>query len=418
MMKLNRKFKYGILTALLVLVSACSGSNSNAVPTIKVLNLKPEIDEALQAYAKDYSTRNNVDVQVETCGGSNCDYATKLDSYITAGQIPDVFLLEGRGGFEKNKDIVADLSGEEWTKDTDYAFIDNSVVYGFPLGVEGFGMTYNKDILDKAGIDPTTLTSLKAYEDAFKVLDAKKDELGITSPVAMATGSGMYWVTGLHSFNSYLSGELSQQDNSFVTELNSGNIDQSRLNNYADMIELLFNNSDSSVLTAAGDQYATQVKLFTDGKTAFLHQGNWVDGDLATAGLTNVGIAPAPYGANNKTYISAPSYFFVAKDSENIDAAKAFLASIQGTLEGQTFMYTDAKSISPFKSVTITPDSPLAKSIYDKIISEQSSPWNQNDMPSDFGMQKLGPIHEAYAKGEIDKAKFIEQITKEVEALK
>lgn len=415
-MKVKRLFKAVTATSLLVMLAACGGGSDSDTATVKVLNLKPEIDEALKDYAKEYSEANGVNIEIETCGGSNCDYASKLDQYISADQTPDIFLLEGRGGFEKNKDIVADLSDEAWVSDTDYAFVDDGKTYGFPLGVEGFGLTYNKDILDKAGIDPATLTSYDAYVEAFEILESKKDELGITSPVAMATGSGMYWVTGNHSFNSYLSGGLEVGDTTVIDELNAGSVDADRMSDYADMMELIFKYSDSTVLTAAGDQYEAQVKLFTDGKTAFIHQGNWVDGDLAD--MANIGIAPAPYGDDNNVYISAPSYFFVSNESDVQDEAKAFLNSIQSTEEGQQFMYVEAASISPFKSVDIAPEASLAKSVHEALLAGDGSPWNQNDMPSDFGMQKLGPIHEAYAKGEITKEEFINQLTTTIEGLK
>ena len=45
-----------------------------------------------------------------------------------------------------------------------------------PVAVEGYGLAYNKDILDAVGVDPTTLTTLSAYKDAFEKIDAKKDE--------------------------------------------------------------------------------------------------------------------------------------------------------------------------------------------------------------------------------------------------
>lgn len=416
MMKISNVLKYGLLAFLLFFVTACSGASSK--PTIKVLNLKPEIDEALKAYAKEYSAANDVNVVIETCGGSNCDFGTKMDTYVAAGQTPDIFLMEGRGGFEKYGELAMDLSDQPWVKDTDYAFMDNGKAYGFPLGVEGFGLTYNKDILDKAGINPASLTSFSAYEEAFAKLNSMKDELGITAPVAMAAGTGMYWVGGLHAFNSYLSGGLSLDDTSVIDALNNGEVKADRLNDYANMIELIYNNSETSILTAAGDQYAAQVKLFTDGKTAFLHQGNWVDGDLEAAGMKNVGIAPAPFGGSNNTYIAAPSFFFVHKDSANADIAVDFLNSIHGTEAGQNFMYVEAKSISPFRSVNIVPETPLAKSVYEQLQQGNASPWNQNDMPAEFGMQRLGPVHEQFARGSITKEQFIEQITRQIETLK
>ena len=45
-----------------------------------------------------------------------------------------------------------------------YAKAEDGKTVGFPYAVEGYGITYNADILEKAGIDPATLTSFNAYK--------------------------------------------------------------------------------------------------------------------------------------------------------------------------------------------------------------------------------------------------------------
>lgn len=50
-----------------------------------------------------------------------------------------------------------------------------------PYTTEAIGLAYNKDILDKAGIDPSTLTGPDAIKEAFETIDSKKDELGLDS---------------------------------------------------------------------------------------------------------------------------------------------------------------------------------------------------------------------------------------------
>lgn len=416
-MKLRKLLLSSLAVGAILIATGCGGSGSDA-KTIRILSLKPEIDAQFQAYAKAYSEKNGVKVEVETCGGDNCKYADKLDSLITAGNMPDIIVFEGNDGYTKYKDRLVDLSDQAWVKDTDLAFKSEGKVYGFPSAVEGYGLTYNKDILDKAGIDPATLTSRAAYEKAFATLEAKKSELGIVAPLSMAAGTDMRWVTGLHAFNSYLSAELKYDDKSIVDKLNAGSVDDARMTEYANMIELYFKYSDKTVLTKAGNVYDENVKLFTDQKVAFLHQGNWVDGNVTDAGLKNVGIAPSAYGKANTVFISAPSYFGVNKDSKSLDTAKKFLTDIQATPEGNKFMYTDAKAISPFKSVKVEPTTPLAKSIYTQLQTGTQEAWNQYQMPADFGMTKLGPIHELYAKGDIDKAKFVEQLKAEIAKLK
>lgn len=403
--------------ALMFVLAACGGSNSSKKETINILSLKPEIDEAFQAYVTEYSKANDVEVKVTTCGGDKCDYAAKLDSMVSAGNTPDIFVLEGRGGFENYKDVLADLSDEPWVSDTNYAFTDGGKTYGYPIAVEGFGLTYNKDILDAAGIDPATLTSYEAYQTAFATLEAKKSELGITAAVSIAVGPGMHWVSGNHQFNSYLAGGLESGDPKYLDELTAGKVDTAQLDDYANWTELLYKNADQTLLTQSGDVYAANVKLFTDGKTAFLHQGNWVDGDIVTAGLENVGIAPTGMGESNPTpFLSAPSFFFVSKDG-NVDLAKQFLNDLHDTKEGQNFLFVDAKGISPFMSISIEPTTPLALDLYNWAQKGATAGWNQNDMPGGFGMDTLGPIHESYARGDIDKEEFIRQITAAIEAL-
>lgn len=409
------------LSALFLVVGlAACGSDDKDTKTLTILALKPEMDEALQAYAKAYGEANDVTVEVTTCGGSSCSYAEKMDQLSAQGKTPDIFYIEGYGAFETYQNIAMDLSDEKWVEDTDYAFMSEGKVYGFPIAVEGFGLTYNKDILDAAGIDPATLTSYEGYEAAFKILNEKKDELGIVAPASMAVGSGMTWVSGLHQFNSYLSAGLDAGDSSVVTDLRDGKVDQGRLDDYAKWTELLYANSEQEMLVLPGDTaYGEQVKLFTDGKTAFLHQGNWADGDITNTetGLdAEVGLAPTGMGQDSKVFVGAPGYFMVNKDG-NTELATKFLNDLHSTDEGQKLLFVDAGGISPFKSVEIDPASPLAKNVSELVKSGETSPWNQNTMPDGYGMQNLGPIHELYAKGEITLDEFKAQITAQIEGL-
>ncbi len=94
------------------------------------------------------------------------------------------------------------MSDQEWASDTDSAYVDESQgTMGFPYTTEAIGLAYNKDILDKAGIDPSTLTGPDAIKEAFETIDSKKDELGLTAVVGYAAEPvNLYWSTGNHLF--------------------------------------------------------------------------------------------------------------------------------------------------------------------------------------------------------------------------
>ena len=52
------------------------------------------------------------------------------------------------------------MSDQNGLLNTDAAYVDESQgTIGFPYTTEAIGLAYNKDILDKAGVDPSTLTS-------------------------------------------------------------------------------------------------------------------------------------------------------------------------------------------------------------------------------------------------------------------
>ncbi len=148
------------------------------------------------------------------------------------------------GGYNTWSDKLTTFEGEEWMDVTGLEFVVDGNTYGFPVAVEAWGIGYNAEMLEKAGVDPASLTSLDAYKAAFEKVDAMKDELGIDSVIAMAAGPDMYWVTGLHNFNGYLSAGLPYGDTTVLDKLNSGEADMDRLKEYADWVELLFMYAD------------------------------------------------------------------------------------------------------------------------------------------------------------------------------
>ena len=82
-------------------------------------------------------------------------------------------------------------------------FDESRGTIGFPYTTEAIGLAYNKDILDKAGIDPSTLTGPDAIKEAFETIDSKKDELGLTAVVGYAARNQLTWSTGNHLFGNY-----------------------------------------------------------------------------------------------------------------------------------------------------------------------------------------------------------------------
>ena len=147
-----------IISMLLVVLSltACAPKEEEQV-VITFKQNKPEIDEALQAYAAAYEEATGVKVNVVSCGGGSCTLGDMLKADYAAGQMPDIFPIDGPDSYKQWEAIISDLSAEKWVKDTSVEYVVDNKVVGFPVAVEGWGMAYNADLLAKAGIDPKTL---------------------------------------------------------------------------------------------------------------------------------------------------------------------------------------------------------------------------------------------------------------------
>jgi raffinose/stachyose/melibiose transport system substrate-binding protein len=375
---------------------------------------KPEIDAALKAYAAVWSKANNVPVTIKSVGGgTGMDLDSQLKADLAAGDMPDIFAINGLENYKEWADLVLDLSGERWVKNTSVAFKYEGKVFGYPVAIEGWGMAYNADILKKAGVDPKTLVNYSGYKAAFEKIDAQKAALGLKSVVSMAASLDMGWVTAHHNFNSLLSNGLPYGDLSVVNALLAGKVDARRLSEYADWVELLFKYADKAVLTTGN--YDAQVGAFASGQAAFLHQGNWTDPNMAQAKAT-FPMAFAPHGsmarATDGIFVAAPSFYCVNRNSRNVAAAKRFLNDLVFTDAGNRYMVIDAGSIPAFSNVKLNPTGQLSRSVQAWAAAGKVYSWNQYYFTEDFRNKTLAPIYNQFAK-----AQFIDLMTKAFQGL-
>jgi len=380
---------------------------------ITLMQNKPEIDAALKAYAAIWSKATGVSVTIKSVGGSSgTSLGQQLRADYAAGDMPDIFVIAGIEDYKEWEKIILDLSSEKWVPRTSVAFKVGSKVYGFPVAVEGWGMAYNADVLAKAGVDPKTLVNYDGYKKAFEKIDGMKDSLGLKSVVSMAAAIDMGWVTAHHNFNSLLSNGLSYGDLSVVNNLLAGKVDATRLNEYADWVELLFKYADKAVLTTGN--YDAQVGAFASGKAAFLHQGNWVDPNLKDAKVS-FKTAFAPHGSMKKAtdgiFVAAPSFYVIDKESKNIAGAKRFLEDMVFTSAGQNYMVVEAGMIPAYSNVTLKPTGQLSMSVQAWTAAAKVYSWSQYYFSGDFRDKTLAPIYNQFANGSITKAKFVELMT-------
>ena len=387
-----------VVLALALMMTAAS-----ALADIVIVQNKVEITSQMEEFAKLYEEKTGVPVKVITGGGSS-DYNTVLKAEMQSGREPDIFVIEGPSSYDLWKDKIADMTGAEWTQYTAAAYMVDGKAVGFPVAVEGYGLAYNKSILDKAGIDPATLTTYDAYEAAFEKLDSMKAELGLDMVVSMVAGTttGMTWVTGLHNFNVYLTVGNERNDTTYIDQVLEGKVDEERFHQYCQYVALIFKYSDPDMLLNGTQD--SQLAAFANGKAAFYHQGNWMDPSLVALN-PDFEIAYAPHAflheETDGILVNPPSWY-VINENGNKDEALAYLNFLATSDEGADYMVNKAAMVPAFTNVTLAPATPLSKSVMDWNAAGKTYDWQQYKLPDGFGMGTLGQIYELFASGAID----------------
>jgi len=419
-----------VMTAVMVVTvfTACKGKSGassarGAGTEVLLISNKIEIDAALKGYAAVYERQTGVRVTIRSFGGES-PYAPNIAAMFNSGTEPEIFVFEGKAGYEdaKRSGRIADLSDEPWVQDTDVAYLDpeDGNVIGFPVAVEGWGLGYNKALLAKAGIDPATLVNAAAIRAAFEKIDSMKHELGIDAVVSMVAGPGMTWVTGLHGVNAYLTLGLPYNNSTrYIDMMLNGQVDNARLTKFAEYYNMLFRYANRNTLLTGG--YDQQLGDYGIGKTVFIHQGNWTDPTFKDLGI-NFEMGYVPHAFLDETtdgiFVGAPSWYLVNPKAKNVEEAKKFLIAMASTPEGHDYMVNKAGMVPAFKSCTLIPEGQFSRAVQEWTNLGKIYAWQQNEMPDGLGMNTLGPIFSQMAAGQVTPAGFVNLFTTAVADLK
>ena len=433
-----------LLTGVMAIgLSACGGgSSSSTAPstsskttpttsstapasgtTLRLVNGKIEVDAQLKELAQAYEAETGVKVEIESMGGG-IDIQSTLKGYYAADNMPDIFVNGGSSDFKNWEGHLVDMKGEAWASDTDAAYVDkDGAVVGFPYTTEAIGLAYNADLLEKAGVDPASLTNPAALKKAFETLDSKKSDLGLTAVIGYcAEPVNLYWSTGNHIFGTYEDAGLKRDDTTYFDLLTKGQLDEARFKKFAEMIELFNQYSDETLLVSG--TYDQQILNFSSGKYAFVTQGSWIGATMTAddkeqyeaAGSFKVGMAPYCFDDGIDTIqTNSPSWWAVF-DGKNAAAAKSFLQWCAGD-KGQQILVEKAGFISPFKSCKYTASDPFAKTIADYVAAGKTSAWHWLDNIEGLAQNYLGQVFADFASGKIKTVDdFVKTISQQVKA--
>ncbi len=372
-------------------------------------NNKIEITDALGRMATAYNqSHENTELVVDTTGSD--DYATALKTRFTGGEEPDIFVLTGTEQMMLWMEYLEDLSGEAWVADmVDIAKPDityEDKIYGFPVGIEGYGYMYNKDLFEKAGIDavPTTLEELSAAADKLKAA-------GVEYPFVNTFGE--WYQSGMFYFSAALAHQ--KDPYAFIEGLNAGTesiVGNEAFIGLAKMIDIDYANCESPMNT----DFATQVAKFGGGQAAISTGGTWNQPTLNDANAElNAGLMPMPFmpnaADNDVLYAGVTNYWAINKNSPAKDAAKEFLNWLVSDPEGQSYLTTEMVNIPAFKNVPVDNEAigPLGQSLAEYLAAGKTLGIYNSRYPFS-ATQEFGTIIQKYASGKIDQQQFLEEL--------
>jgi raffinose/stachyose/melibiose transport system substrate-binding protein len=377
------------VVAIIALVAACSGGNKGTanegkLAKISIFQSKVEIAEQLEALAQQYTKETGNEVEV--WGSVGDAYITQLQAKLTANQGPSIFSIGYGSEAETFKSYYYDLSNEPYVKDIapNMALEIDGKVVGVPYGVEGFGLVYNKNLVNPA--DVRDLDSFTALLKSFK--DQGKNGFSLSQEA--------YFLIG-HILNTPFALQPDPQD--FIEQLNSGKVKMAETKEFQEFARFLEAIREYAV-NPMEITYDKQMGDFATGKTAIVHQGNWSYGMLADFGELDFeyGMMPFPLMGNDKIAVGQASNWVINGKAkpEEIEAARAFLNWLFTSETGKNAIVNEFKFVPAMTTIKAENLDPLSQAVYDATQSGDTIPWAMNFFPQGIIVNDLAPAAQEF----------------------
>ncbi len=367
----------GAMTVSLCL-SGCGGAKSGKKGgKITIFQSKTEIMSELNNLAKDYTAETGVEVEVwETTGDS---YYSDLKTGLSTQAGATLFSLQPGAESREMADYLADLSDLSFVSKIGAGMADeiNGKVVGIPYTVEGFGLVYNKDLVDASKIATTNdLISYLQSSDAENALGLSQEDYFLIAHILNAPFAVQSDPSGYLA--SVLDGSTRMADSDAFKEFAS--IMEAIRDNCKNPVDITYDNN-------CGD--------FATGKTAMIHQGNWCTGMFADYDVTfDMSLAPVPITGNKAISVSVPIAWYVNTDApaEDQKLAKDFLEWLYTSETGKKYLMNNFNFIPVVEGMENTNLDPINQAVSEAVISGNTIPWVMSDWPAGIVTTDLAPI--------------------------
>ncbi len=378
--------------------SAEDGAESKEAVTLEILSLKTEDgpQAAFQEMMDNYTAANpNVTFEIQSM--SSDDLKTTLRARSASGDMPDIITWMK----EVEPEFLVDLSGEEFLSNLNEDTVAGAnaiyedAVYAMPIDNGYIGLYYNKDVLEANGLEaPATLDELIS---CCETLQAN----GVTPFACSLSDLSVPYMSLIALFAETVYGP----DPDWSAERDAGEHsiveDEGWLQAFDILKDVIYKYCDPD--TAYNQSYDDCAALIANGEVAFYGNGSWALSGIRDVNPdANIGLMAFPISDNpddSKLLCFPDTSMSICADSENIDAAKDFLAYMASE-EAGTIWAENVKVSSAVNGVNVDYD-PIAADIDSYLTSGQFTPYGDRVLRSVF-TDKLWETFSYYMLDESD----------------
>lgn len=394
---------------------------------IYYLNFKPEIAEVYAEIAKDYEAETGVKLNVVTAASGT--YEQTLKSEIAKADAPTIFQINGPKGYASWKEYCADMKDTELYKhltDKSLAITAGDGVYGVPYVVEGYGIIYNKEIMDKyfalaeKAVDIKSTDDIKNFDTLKKVVeDMTKNKAalgieGVFASTSLTPGDDWRWQTHLANLPIYHEFKANNID---LTSDATKEIKFQNSDNFRNIFDLYINNSCTEKGLLGSKSTDDSMAEFALGKVAMVQNGNWAWSQIAgvqgnVVKEENIKFMPiytGVAGEETQGLCTGTENFFAINSKASPEKQKLaadFLFWLYSSDKGKDYVTNKLNFIAPFDTFTDAekPSDPLAKEVLNWMSKPgiTSVPWNFTVFPSQTFKDNFGAALLEYAQGSKD----------------
>ncbi len=359
----NSRFLASILALLMLVMIIPAGAAADDTVKLTYYSTSAEVNAMFEEMFVRYHELNpNVTIELIPTGVGQ-GQQEQLQSLYASGNAPTFMNIDPANVLDYQDKLYIFDPATEWLENYNDGALEagkfSGEIYGIPFSTQGYGLCYNKRVVESVipDFDPATINTQDALKAFFETLDA--------AGVAPTMLHGANWSMGSHYLGLVYAvhGPATADGDAFIESLIDGSVsiaDDPLFQGYLDTFDLLVKYNYNQADPLVGD-YMADTQAFADGKAATFFMGDWMWTVISTyeSKDTEYGFIPVPWSndpavyGNTEVVVSMPKVMCIDASQSTPEQQAAALDALEWMLsspEGQEY-FIQAGFSMPLKNV-------------------------------------------------------------------